>query len=60
MQVGSRATVMLRHSLAHFSQIRIVLGLIFQRTNYSFTKMKSYLDTHLIVVHVVTIASEDV
>jgi hypothetical protein len=28
MQVGSRALVTLRHSLAHFDQIRIVLGLI--------------------------------
>jgi hypothetical protein len=33
---------------------------IFETTNSSFTKMKSYLDTHLIVVHVVTIAGEDV
>jgi hypothetical protein len=28
MQEGSRALITLRHSLAHFDQIRIVLGLI--------------------------------
>jgi len=28
MQVGSQALVTLRHYLAHFDQIRIVLGLI--------------------------------
>jgi hypothetical protein len=70
MQVGSRALVKLRHSFAHFDQIRIVLGflilvnprmkVIFEKKNSSFANMKSYLDTHLRVVHVVPIASEDV
>ena len=36
------------------------MKVIFEKTNSSFTKMKSYLDTHLIVVHMVMIAGEDV
>ena len=77
MQVGSRALVTLRHSLAHFDQIRIIQGwlwltpnesdfwkdkykVIFKKQNSLFANMKSYLDTHLRVVHVVLIASEDV
>ena len=61
MQVSSVAIVTLKHSLAHFDQICIVLGLIivprmkviFEKQNSSFANMKSYFDTHLRVVHVV-------
>jgi hypothetical protein len=33
---------------------------IFEKNNFSFANMKSYLDSHLRVVHVVLIAREDV
>jgi hypothetical protein len=33
---------------------------IFEKKNSSFANMKSYLDTHLRVVHVVLMASKDV
>jgi hypothetical protein len=36
------------------------MKVIFEKKNYSFVNMKSYLDTHLRVVHMVLIASEDV
>jgi hypothetical protein len=36
------------------------MKVIFEKTNSSFQKMKSYLDTHLRVVHVVLILGEDV
>ena len=67
--MGSRALATLRHSLVHFDQIHIVLGLIlvnprmnviFEKQNSLFANLKSYLDTHLKVLHVVLIASEDV
>jgi hypothetical protein len=35
------------------------MKVIFENNNSSFGNMKSYLDTHLRVVHVVLIASED-
>jgi len=35
------------------------MKVIFENNNSSFENMKSYLDTHLRVVHVVLIASED-
>ena len=35
------------------------MKVIFERNNSSFANMKSYLDTHLRVVHMVLIASED-
>jgi len=35
------------------------MKVIFQKINSLFLKMKSYLDAHLIVVHVVWIAGED-
>jgi hypothetical protein len=35
------------------------MKVIFEKKNYSFANMKSYLDTHLRFVHVVLIASED-
>jgi hypothetical protein len=77
MQVGSRVLVTLRHSLAHFDQIRIVWGLIminpewkwflkrqiqgdFWKENFFICKYEIILGTHLRVVDVVLIASEDV
>jgi hypothetical protein len=60
--VGSRGLVTLRHYFSLFDRIRIVLGsilvnppmkVIFEKQNSSFANMKSYLDTHLRVVHVV-------
>jgi hypothetical protein len=36
------------------------MKVIFEKQNSSFVNMKSYLDTHLRVVHVVLIAIEDV
>jgi hypothetical protein len=36
------------------------MKVIFEKKNYSFANMKSYLDTHFWVVHVVLIVSEDV
>jgi hypothetical protein len=36
------------------------MKVIFEKKNYSFVNMKSYLDTHLRVVHMVLIASEEV
>ena len=36
------------------------MKVIFENQNSSFANMKSYLDTHLIFVHVISIASEDV
>jgi hypothetical protein len=36
------------------------MKVIFENTNSSFPKMKSYLDTHLRVVHIVPIEGEDV
>jgi hypothetical protein len=36
------------------------MKVIFEKQNSSFANMKSYLDTHLRVVHVVPIAEEDV
>jgi hypothetical protein len=36
------------------------MKVIFEKINSSFPKMKSYLDTHLRVVHVVPIAGEAV
>jgi len=36
------------------------MKVIFEKENTSFTNMKSYLDTHLRVVHVVPIVGEDV
>jgi hypothetical protein len=36
------------------------MQVIFEKANSLFPKMKSYLDTHLRVVHVVSIAREDV
>ena len=35
------------------------MKVIFEKTNSSFSNTKSYLDTHLSVVHVVPIAEED-
>jgi hypothetical protein len=36
------------------------MKLIFEKKNSSFANMKSYLDTHLRVVHTVLIVSENV
>jgi hypothetical protein len=36
------------------------MKVIFEKKNSSFANMKSYLDTHLRVVHTVLIASENV
>jgi hypothetical protein len=33
---------------------------ILEKQNYSFENMKSYLDTHLRVIHVILIVSEDI
>ena len=62
MQVGSRAFVTVRHSFAHFGLDSGLppMKVIFEQKKSSFENMKSYLDTHLRVVHVVLIPSEDV
>jgi len=44
MHVGSRALVTLRHSLAHFDQIRIILGLILVKPEWRwFLKNKFFI-----------------
>jgi len=58
MQVGSRALVTLRHSLAHFDQNRIVLGLILVNPDLNegdFWKNKLFISKDEVIS-----ASEDV
>jgi hypothetical protein len=44
MQVGSRVLVMLRHSFAHFDQIRIILGLILVNPKWRWFKKRQILN----------------
>ena len=44
IQVGSRALVTLRHSLAHFDQIRILLGLILVNLEWRWFKKRQILN----------------